>query len=72
MYVAGAILTIFMSGFLFEYSGAMVGVKEYTYSAILQPVFGDMLGSLVFALLFIGINWLIGYRLYKKKIYIKI
>lgn len=72
MYVAGALLTIFMSGFLFDYSGTMVGVKEYTYNALLQPFFGDTLGSFVFAILFVGINWLIGYRLYKKKIYIKI
>lgn len=72
MYVAGALLTIFMGGFLFEYSGALVGAKEYIYSALLQPIFGDTLGSFVFAILFVGVNWLIGYRLYKKKIYIKI
>jgi predicted acyltransferase len=33
---------------------------------------GDYPGSLTFALLFVGVNWMIGYVLYKKKIYIKI
>lgn len=34
--------------------------------------FGDKGGSLIFALLFVLLNWAIGYILYKKKIYIKI
>jgi predicted acyltransferase len=37
-----------------------------------MPVFGETAGSLAFALLFIAINWCIGYQLYKRKIYIKI
>ena len=33
---------------------------------------GVFAAALIFALLFIGVNWLVGYVLYKKKIYIKI
>ena len=39
-----------------------------------MPVCGDdaTLASLVFAILFVMLNWCVGYILYKKKIYIKI
>ena len=33
---------------------------------------GQTGGSLAFAILFVTINWCIGYQLYKRKIYIKI
>ena len=39
---------------------------------MMQPLFGDTCGSLVYALVFVAINWCIGYQLYKRKIYIKI
>jgi predicted acyltransferase len=38
----------------------------------LMPIFGQTGGSLAFAILFVTINWCIGYQLYKRKIYIKI
>lgn len=44
----------------------------FIYVDLLQPIFGNYLGSLVYALLFVGLNWCIGYYLYRKKIYIKI
>lgn len=43
-----------------------------TYTVPFATGFGDKGGSLIFALLFVLLNWAIGYILYKKKIYIKI
>lgn len=47
------------------------GLSQHLFNS-LQPIFGDNGGSLVYALLFITINWSVSHILYKKKIYIKI
>jgi predicted acyltransferase len=72
IYVTGAVLSIFTGSILFYFDGKMISLKIYLYKYILQPLLGDYPGSLTFALLFVGVNWMIGYVLYKKKIYIKI
>ena len=74
IYTTGAVLSILTGSFLCVHGldGELVGLKAYTYKYILQPFLGDLPGSLAFALLFVGVNWAIGYILYKKKIYIKI
>jgi len=72
IYVMGAVLSIFTGSILFYFDGKMISLKLYLYKYILQPLLGDYPGSLTFALLFVGVNWVIGYVLYKKKIYIKI
>lgn len=72
LYVMGAVLTILTGSLLFSFDGKMIGAKTYIYKYLLQPLLGDFPGSLTFALLFVGVNWLVGYVLYKKKIYIKI
>jgi len=72
MYVVAAILSILLSYIHFTYKDAVVSLDEFAYNALLQPVFGDYFGSLVFALLFVSLVWVSGYFLYKKKIYIKI
>jgi len=72
MYVMGAFLTILLGNIMFTYNGATISLKGYIYTILLQPWLGNYLSSLVFALLFVGLNWVIGYNLYKKKIYIKI
>lgn len=48
------------------------GVQTYTYNEILAPLFGPYGGSLAWALLFVFLNWIPGYWLYKKQIYIKL
>ncbi|MDD3907256.1 MAG: DUF5009 domain-containing protein, partial [Bacteroidales bacterium] len=74
IYTTGAVLSILTGSFLCIYGvdGELIGLKTYLYKYLLQPFFGDYAGSLAFALLFVGVNWAIGYILYKKKIYIKI
>ena len=72
MYVLGAVLAIIVGNIMVYSGGEMASLKSYIYSNLLQPIFGDYPASLVYALLFVGFNWIFGYYLYKKKIYIKL
>ncbi len=72
MYVLGAFLGILFGNIRFPYEDGMISIHAYAYRVLLQPMFGDYAGSLAYALLFVALNWCIGYILYKKKIYIKI
>jgi predicted acyltransferase len=72
IYVVAGIISILLGNIGFMYYGERLSTKGFIYSQWLSPVFGDYLGSLVFALLFVTLNWFIGHILYKKKIYIKL
>ena len=72
MYVVAAILSILLESIHFTSDGTVTSLHDLAYSSILQPLFGDYLGSLAFAILFVCLVWICGYTLYKKKIYIKI
>ena len=72
IYVTGAVLSILLGNILIPYDGHTISLHGFVYKIILQPLLGDYPGSLAFAILFVGLNWCIGYILYKKKIYIKI
>lgn len=72
IYVMGAVLSILLGSITFTYGGETISLHGYIYNALLRPWLGDYPGSLAFALLFVTLNWCIGYILYKKKIYIKI
>lgn len=72
VYVLASILAILIGNIKFIYDDGLISIHSFLYKIVLQPIFGDYLGSLVFALLFVGIIWIVGNILYKKKIYIKI
>ena len=72
MYVLGSILAILFGSISFPWEGGNISIHGFLYKLILMPIFGGTSGSLVYALLFVGINWCIGYQLYKRKIYIKL
>lgn len=74
MYVLGALLSQVMGLVKFyRPDGSFTTIKTIVYKDWLLPMCGDdTFASLVFALLFVCFNWIIGYILYKKKIYIKI
>lgn len=72
IYVAAGVLSILLGGILIPYDGETISIKVFIYKVCLQPYLGDYFGSLIFALLFVAVNWVIGNILYKKKIYIKI
>lgn len=47
-------------------------VSKVTYEMIAATIPDPYLSSLIYAISFVVLNWLVGYPLYKKKIYIKI
>lgn len=70
MYCLGAVLSI-LFGFI---SVGGTSLHAWLYRDVWTPLAGGdaLLGSLFYALAFVGLNWCIGFILYKKKIYIKI
>lgn len=72
LYVLGAFLSICFGSIALPYGEENISIHGYLYGVLIQPLFGDYLGSLVYALLFVGINWVFSYPLYRRRIYIKI
>ena len=72
IYVMGGIFSILLGNIRMPYEDGTIAIKTYLYQVILQPYLGDYPASLAYALLFVGVCWIIGNVLYKKKIYIKI
>lgn len=69
MYVLGGVLGILFA--TIKIGGT--SIKSFIYNDFLVTVVGDAtLASCLYAIIFIAINWCIGYVLYKNKIYIKI
>jgi predicted acyltransferase len=48
------------------------GISKALFGGIHVVVPDDYVASLIYAIIFVLLNWAIGYPLYKKKIYIKI
>ena len=63
LYVQGDILAVLLG---------MSGISAFMYMDLFRPIFGDFGGSLAWAIFFVVLNWIPGYFLYKKKIYIKL
>jgi len=72
IYVVAYLMNILIGNIAFMNQGQLVSVYSYVNTEWIAPVFGDYFGSLLYALLFVGISWMIGNVLYKKKIYIKL
>lgn len=72
IYIVAGILSILLGNISFVYNGEWITIKNFVYTVWLSPVFGNYLGSLIYALCFVFINWIIGHILYKKRIYIKL
>jgi len=72
MFVLADVLAILFGSIKFPYGGGAVSIQGFIYGKILLSFLPALWASLVYALLFILLNWLIGNILYKKRIYIKI
>lgn len=72
IYVFADILAVLFNIIPVTYQGESTSLQQAIYVGVLQPIFGNEGGSLAYAILFVLLNWAIGYILYKKKIYIKI
>jgi predicted acyltransferase len=70
LYATGWVLAAIF-GMSFPCGESSLGVKSFLYGDVLQPLLGDQSGSVVYALFFVGVNWLLGCILYRKKIFIK-
>ena len=72
IYVFAGVLATLLNSIRFAFDGKQTNLINVFYTSVLQPVFGNEFGSLVYALLFVGVCWIVGHYLYKRKIYIKI
>lgn len=77
LYVQSAVFAYLLSDIIINTSLAPTGVaslKGWFYYAVLQPLSGGdaTLASCLWAILFVIINWIPGYFLYRRRIYIKI
>jgi predicted acyltransferase len=73
MFVFAGILTSIISNILItQADGTVRSLQWIIYNVGLKPHLGEVFGSFVYAVLFVGFNWIIGNILYKKQIYIKI
>lgn len=73
LYVLGGALSILFGCIKLPLGGEMVSIHNIIYKNFLLEVFGDnYLASCLYAIIFVCINWCVGYVLYKKNIYIKI
>ncbi|KGI60681.1 acyltransferase family protein [Prevotella sp. S7 MS 2] len=72
LYVLSDFFAIVFGAFSFKFGGEDTTIIGFFYNELLQPVFGDNGGSLAYALLFVLLNWCVGYQLYKRRIYIKL
>lgn len=52
--------------------GDTINLYSWIYTKLCVPLFGKLPGSLVFAIIQVLIMWLLGYILYRKKIFIKV
>jgi predicted acyltransferase len=72
IFVVAGIISVIISNIGFTYIGEWISVKGFIYKEGLTPIFGELPGSLVYALLYVTLNWFIGHILFKKKIFIKL
>jgi len=55
-----------------EANGYQTSAYAWSFWHLTQPLFGNYLGSLVWAMLFVLLCWLICYGLYRRKIFLKV
>ena len=72
IYVFAAVLAILFGGITFDINRTTMNTRGFLYNICLDSWLGNCFASLVYAVLFVCLNWAVGYRLYQKKIYIKI
>ena len=73
LYVQAALLSSII-GFCnwFPAAEGTTTFKGFMYNDVFSPIFGAYAGSLAWALFYVILNWIPGYYLYKKQIYIKL
>ena len=72
LFVLSDFFAIVFGAFRFTVNATQTSIIGFMYNQVLSPIFGEYGGSLAYAVLFLLLNWCIGYQLYKRKIYIKL
>ena len=72
MYLLSDVLSILFSSIQIPWGEGSISIHSLIYRETLLPLLGETAASCAFAVIFVLINWCIGYQLYKRKIYIKI
>ena len=72
MYVLGSVLGKLLQIIPVVWYGENYSIRDFLYKVMFEPILGEYGASLAYAMVFVFINWIIGYQLYKRKIYIKI
>lgn len=72
LYVLSDVLAILMGSISFPAAEGSVSISGFLYGQVFTPLFGLTGGSFAYSVFFILLNWIFAYRLYKRKIYIKL
>jgi predicted acyltransferase len=72
LYVLGGVISILLGSISFPVGDQIVSIKGFIYNSLVATVHNENVASLLFALFFIFLCWIIGHQLYKRKIYIKL
>lgn len=72
MYVFGTLLATLFGYIHFSYEGVDVSIHDSFFQFWFQPLLGNEAASLLYAILFVLLNWCVAYFLYKRKIFIKL
>lgn len=72
IYVLAAILSIIVDNIGISYAGKEMSLHTYVYSVLLASWINPYLASLVYSVLFVMLNWVVAWGLYRKRIFIKI
>ena len=57
LYVSAAVLSILLNNIRLPHGNGLLSLHGFAYSLCLKPALGDYFGSLVYALLFVALNW---------------
>ncbi len=72
IYIISFLLSILLININVKYNGQWNSLKTLVNNNYIIPFFNDYFASLIYALVFVIINWFISHILYKKRIYIKL
>lgn len=72
IYVLAGVLAIVLGSLCFTWHGEQVSVQGFVYGSLLASWMDPYFASLVYAVLFVVLNWAVAGVLYKRRIFIKI
>lgn len=71
LYFLSELWAVCMDRFQVQSMGSLTSIKAFAYETYFQPTFGDLNGSLLFALLNLLGFWLLAWWMYRRKLFVK-